>query len=161
MNSWYLVFSGLLDSGDWAVVIAGWNPPWVCRLGVATAGAAVYAVAIWLAGRTAVRWVGAGEVSIEDLRRLTVSSYVAGGILLVLASAMNPIGLRLVMMSGVGASFGLTWGLLIVPRIVASHTSERPATTNAFELQPAWVAVALLVAVAFVYLLGRGIRLAP
>ena len=98
-------------------------------------------------------------MSIDDLRRLTVSSYVAGGILLVLAAVLNPIGLQLVVVSGVGASFGLTWGLLLIPRIAASRTSERPATTKALTLQAGWILVAVVVAVAFVCVLGPGIPL--
>jgi hypothetical protein len=159
MNCEYLVFSGVLDSGDWAVVIAGLNPAWAWRLGIAAAGVILYAAAIQLAARTAIRWVAAGDISIDDLRRLTAASYVTGGILLVLASALNPIGLQLVAISGVGASFGLTWGLLLVPRIVASHTSARPATTKALAFQPSWVAAALVIGVAFVCVLGPGIRL--
>jgi hypothetical protein len=158
MNSGYLVYSGVLDSGDWAVVAAGLNPPWAWRLALTIAGAILYRAAIRLAARLATRWVSTGEVSIDDLRRLTVWSYIAGGVLLVLASALNPIGLRLVAISGVGASFGLTWGLLLIPGIVASQPGERPPATRALTLRPVWAAVALLVAVAFVFVLGPGIR---
>jgi hypothetical protein len=162
MNSWYLVFSGLLESGDWAVVISGLDPAWAWRLGMATAGGAAYAASVRVAARAAAEWVGRGEVSIDDLRRLTVSSYVAGGVLLVLASALNPVELRLVLVSGVGASFGLTWGLLLIPGMVASRMGGRPAaepTVKALPLQPFWVAAAVLVGVAFVCVLGPGIRL--
>ena len=159
MNSWYLVFSGLLESGDWSVVVAGLNPQWAWRLGLIAAGLMTYAVAVRLAARIAIGWVSAGELSIDDLRRLTMWSYIAGGILLVLASALNPIGLRLVAISGVGASFGLTWGLLLIPGIVASQAGERPAATKTLRFQPSWAAVALLSAVAFVWVLGPGIRL--
>jgi hypothetical protein len=159
MNSGYLIFSGVLDSGDWAVVVAGLNPPWAWRLGITTAGVILYTAAIWVAARIAIGWVSAGEVSIADIRRLTVSSYVAGGILLVLASALNPIGFRLVAISGVGASFGLTWGLLLIPGMVASHAGAEPGATKALKLRPFWAAVALLVGVAFVCVLGPGIRL--
>ena len=159
MNSGYLIFSAVLESGDWAVVIAGLAPSWAWRLGLAATGGILYAVAISLATRTVAGWVRANGVSIEDVQRLTVSSYVAGGTLLTLASALNPIGLQLVLVSGVGASFGLTWGLLLVPRMVASHTRTQAAGAKALDLQPSWIAAAVLVAVAFVCVLGPGIRL--
>jgi hypothetical protein len=52
----------------------------------------------------------------------------------------------------------VTWGLLLIPRMVASQATERPATPKALDLRSSWVAVALLVAVAFVGVLGPGIR---
>jgi hypothetical protein len=158
MNSGYLIFSALLDSGDWAAVVAGLNPPWAWRLGIATAGVIVYAIAMRLAARKAGEWVAAGAVSAADFRRFIVSSYVAGGMLLVGASTLNPIGFRLVAVSGVGASFGLTAGLLVIPRMVPS-SSVGSAARNRLTLQPYWVAVAFLVAIAFVGVLGPGIRL--
>ena len=72
---------------------------------------------------------------------------------------MNPIGLGLILRSGVAASFGLTWGLLIIPQIVASHITQRSAKAIALQLQPVWVTVALVVAIVFVGVLGPGIRL--
>lgn len=161
MNCWYLVFSGLLGSGDWAVVVAGWNPLVASRIGLITVGLILYAVAVWLAARIAIVWVSAGGVSLDELRRLTVSAYVAGGILLVLASALNPIGLRLIAISGVGASFGLTWGLLLIPRLVAPYATGRGTAPAALRFQASWAALALVVAVAFVGVLGPGIRLSP
>jgi hypothetical protein len=159
MNCGYLIFSALFDSGDWAVVIAGWHPPWLWRLGLAIVGVIWYAVAIWLAEHTAGGWVSSGEVSKRDLGRLMIVSYIAGGMLLVLAAALNPIGFRYVAISGVGGSFGLTCGLLRIPGAVGSH-SGRPATaTKPLAFEPVWVTVAVVVAILFVGVLGPGVRL--
>jgi hypothetical protein len=159
MNSGYLVASGVLDSGDWAVVIDGLSPQWAWRSGVAVAGVMLYKIAVRAATRTAIAWVTTGAVSVREIRCVMVWSYIAGGVLLVLASALNPIGPALILASGVGASFGLTWGLLIVPGIVASRTVEPPLTRNVLRLPPVWAALALLVGILFVGVLGPGIRL--
>jgi len=80
-------------------------------------------------------------------------------VLLVLASMLNPIGLRFVIISGVGASFALTWGLLRVRDVVASRTAERPAGAPPPRRDLSWIVAAAAVAVTFVGLLVPGIRL--
>ena len=118
MNCGYLMYSGLFSSGDWAVVIAGLNPTWLWRAGLVTIGALLYAVTVRMVTRAPAAWVKNGGVSVEELRRFIMLSYFAGGILMIAASMMNPVGWQLVLVSGVGASFGLTWGLLLVPQRV-------------------------------------------
>lgn len=160
MNSGYLVFSGLLDSGDWAAVIAGARPSWAWRLFIVAVGVIAYSTAIRVAARAATPWIANGDTSISDFRRVILVSYLAGGVLLLLGSAFNPIGRELVLISGVGASFGLTFGLLLVPGILASDVKEPGWIASVLELQPAWVVAALVVAAVFVGVLGPGVRLA-
>jgi hypothetical protein len=54
--------------------------------------------------------------------------------LLVLGSAFNPIGRDLILVSGMGVSFGLTVGLLLVPGILESDVkqpgSNRPGLSS-------------------------------
>jgi hypothetical protein len=91
----------------------------------------------------------------------TVASYIAGGIVLVLAAARNPIDFRYVAISGVGGSFGLTWGLLGIPGAVGSHSGGGPGKTKALGFAPAWVTVAVVVAILFVGVMGHGVRFSP
>ena len=160
MNTGYLMYSGLFDSGDWAAVIAGARPSWVWRLVIVAAGFIFYATVIRVAVRAATPWIADGDTSIADLRRVIRVSYVAGGVLLVLGSAFNPVGRDLILISGVGASFGLTCGLLLVPGILASDVNEPGPISKVLEFQPAWIVVALVVGTVFVGVLGPGIRLA-
>jgi hypothetical protein len=159
MNGGYLVASGVLDIGDWAVVIDGLKPAWTWRVGLVAAGVALYTLAVRAAARAPIGWVAMRGVPVEEIRRLTIWSYVAGGGLLVLASALNPIGPAIILVSGVAASFGLTWALLMIPGIVAGHAVKGPATASVLEFDRAWAALGFVVAVLFVGVLGPGIRL--
>jgi len=161
MNTGYLVVSALVDSGDWASVVAGLHPPLAWRLGMGAAGAVLYSSAIYLAAFAAGHWVANGDVSIDQIRRISLTSYMTGGFLLVLASAFNPIGFQLVAISGVGTSFGLTAGLLVVPPVVRTNSGGEPSSPDVFELQPLWIVAAVVVGVGFVFVLGPGVRLAP
>ena len=160
MNVGYLMYSGLFDSGDWSLVIAGARPSWAWRLGLVVAGYIFYATVIRVAAHTATPWIANGDTSIADFRRVTRVSYVTGGALFVLGSAFNPLGRDVIIISGVGGSFGLTLGLLLVPGDLASHVKEPGGISSVLELRPGWIVAALLVGSVFVGVLGPGIRLA-
>ena len=81
MNGGYLAVSGLSGTGDWAVVIAGEEPAWLWRVGLIAAGTGLYIAAVRLAASAASRWTTAGLVSVDALRRVTRTSYIAGGCL--------------------------------------------------------------------------------
>ena len=158
LNSGYLAFSAVSGSGDWAVVIAGLEPPILWRIVLAVAGVTLYVLAIRWTAYWLLRFVESGEVALHDVRRLVVAAYVAGGALLTAASVLNPIDKSLILMSGVGASFGLDFGLLLVPGIVAARARNRTGTGRSLPFSPFWLCLALAVAGAFVAILGPGIR---
>ena len=160
MNTAYLMYSGLSDSGDWAAVIAGARPYWAWRLLIVTAGLIFYTTVIRVAVLLATPWIADGDTSIADFRRVIRVSYVTGGVLLVLGSAFNPIGREVILISGVGASFGLTCGLLLVPGILASDVKAPGWISNALEFQPAWIAAGLIVGIVFVGFFGPGVHFA-
>ena len=159
MNCGYLVFSGVTSTGDWAVVVDLLNPSWAWRAGIAVIGIIAYMVATRLAARMAAVWIETGQLSRAELQRVTVFSYVAGGLLMVLASTMNPVGVQLVLTSGVGASFGLTWGLLLIPRMIRSVAAHQDSLATPLPLHNGWIATGALVAIGFVGILGPGIHL--
>jgi len=159
MNSGYLVFSAALNSGDWAVVISGLNPPWAWRIGMAVVGMILYRVAVGVAASAMVTWLKKGELRPGDLPRLIWLPYFAGGVLMVTASAFNPVGPRFILISGIGGSFGLTWGLMLLPRILADYQDQRVAATNHLRLERAWIGLAIIVAIGFIGVFGPGIRL--
>ena len=105
-----------------------------------------------------MRFVDIGEVALRDVRRLAVGAYVAAGVLMTAASVLNPIGPSLILTSGVGASFGLDFGLLFVPGIVASRTLNPSGTGRALPFSVLWLCLALVVAAVFIAILGPGIR---
>jgi len=145
LNSGYLVVSAILGNGDWAVVIGGLSPSWAWRAALGFAGAMVYALGMhWLA-RSMVPKVESGQVALWELRRLTVVSYLAGGAILTAAAFFNPIGPQLILLAGVGASFGLSWGLLLIPRLIQARVQgDTQAALTPMPLSPVWLGLALV-----------------
>lgn len=159
-GSCYLLASAVLNTGDWSVVIAGRNPPWAWRLGMGLIGAALYSMFVRWAGTLLGTWVELGAVDRTDISRLTVPAYLAGGILMTFASVFNPYGPGLILLSGVGASFGLTWGLLLIPSMVEHRRPGIAAQQRFLVFNWKWVALGAIVGIAFVAFFGPGVRFA-
>ena len=155
----YLLFSGLLDVGDWAVVIAGLTPHWAWRVALAIGGLVTYAGSLSIVAAAIASRVRSGQVDRRDVPRLAIPAYVAGGLLLVAGSALNPISPSLILMSGLSSGFGAMFGLAFIPRVVERRTADGAAGAPGLRASRAWVACALLVAAIFVGILGRGVPL--
>jgi hypothetical protein len=158
LNCGYLVTSAVLNSGDWAYVIVGLSPSFVWRILLGVVGVLLYIVSVRWAARSLLAFVEKGEVAVRDVQGLVVPAYVAGGALMTLASVFNPISPSLILLSGVGASFGLNCGLLMIPEIVAGKARNPTPVTGSIPLSPIWLALALVIAISFIAILGPGIR---
>jgi hypothetical protein len=156
----YLLFSGVLGIGDWAVVISGLEPHVAWRGLLTASGAVLYAVAILLVAASASSLVRRGLVERGEIQRLVFPAYVAGGLLLVAGSAMNRIDPSLILTSGVSSGFGAMAGLVLVPRIVEGRTAgwAGPTATTSLPFSLGWVIAGALVAMGFVLVLGPGVR---
>ncbi len=154
----YLMASALLGGGDWAVVIAGLNPPLLWRAGMGLLGVVLFASTAQWASSLMRQMVIQRTVNHGDLARLTVPAYLAGGVLFVAASALNPISPSLILGSGAGASFGLTFGLLLVPRMVESKAEHRGPPAQSLRFSWSWILSAAFVAAVFIGVFGRGVR---
>ena len=159
LNSGYLVASALMGTGDWSVVIRNLSPAWAWRCALGIAGATVYVGSVrWLA-RSMARFIERKVVALRDLKRLVIAGYLGGGAVLTVASVFNPISPNLILISGIGASFGLSAGLLVVPGIIkrrsAVDSDDAPVPTS---LSVAWVSCAIIVCVIFIAVFGPGIR---
>jgi hypothetical protein len=154
----YLMASALLGGGDWAVVIAGLNPPMLWRVGMGLTGLALFAATVRWAASVMGRMVRQGAVDRNDLSRLTIPAYLAGGVLFVVASVFNPVGPSLILGSGAGASLGLTFGLLLVPRILDDKTEQSPPRPS-LQFSWGWLLAAIFVAAIFIGIFGPGVRL--
>jgi len=130
LNSGYLVFSAVLNSGDWANVITGLSPQWRWRCGLGLAGTTLYVSALRWTASSMIELVNRGEVALGDLRRLVLPAYLAGGAVMTIASIFNPISPSLILLSGVGASFGLNSGLLFLPGMVAGNARSQTFITR-------------------------------
>jgi hypothetical protein len=157
----YLLFSGLLGIGDWAVVIAGLEPQALWRGLLAVAGVALYVAAIrWIAG-SAIWHVRKDRMNGRETQRVVFPAYIAGGLLFVAGSALNRIDPMLVLTSGVSSGFGAMAGLLAVPGIVERRTKNYADATTAPSLpfHRGWVIAGAVAALLFVAILGPGVRL--
>jgi len=153
LNSGYLVVSAALNSGDWANVIAGLPYFWFWRCLLATAGLAVYFFSLRWAANLLARLCGP-----QDAQRLILPAYIAGGVVMTLASVFNPISPSLILMSGAGASFGLNFGLLFVPAMVGACGGQEANVSASLSFSLRWVALALTLSVVFIAVLGPGIH---
>jgi hypothetical protein len=157
----YLFFSGITDTGDWSVVVAGWKPEWVWRAGLVAVGAWCYARAVSLSAVRLARIFPAVASDPGEARRLTLPAYLAGGFLLVAGAAMNPIGPQLIWLSGLSSGFGAMAGLLLVPRLVGKQSSVGSPEAAPIRFSPATIAAAVVTASVFVLILGKGIPVPP
>jgi hypothetical protein len=156
----YLLFSGLLGIGDWSVVIAGLKPEGFWRGLLAGGGMGLYLASVRFSARAMTSLVRKGDVDRSDVGRLLFPTYVAGGLLLVAASAFNRIDPSLILTSGVSSGFGAMAGLVLVPRIVARRTPDASAgAARPLPFDMRWAIAATLVALLFVGVLGPGVRL--
>jgi len=155
----YLLFSGVLDFRDWAVVISGLKPHWAWRAFIAAAGAALYAGGVSLIATNAISLIRQDGIDRRELRRLIFPAYVAGGLLFVAGAAFNQVSPSLILLSGVSSGFGAMAGLAIVPRLVEQRTMGSASSALSLRFSPGWVIAGVLVALVFIAILGPGVRL--
>ena len=158
-GSGYLLYSAILGSGDWAVVVSGLQPELTWRIGLGMMGAAAYVGAVVLSAGELARVVANDSVSSAEIPGLVLLAYVVGSTLLVAASAFNPIGPRLILLSGVSSGFAAMAGLTAIPRLVENRVGRRGAGAGAVPFNPGWVVTGFVVAILFTTVVGRGIPL--
>jgi hypothetical protein len=158
----YFLFSGIGGFGDWAVFIQGFSPQWAWRTGMAIFGAATYALAAWFSLLELRPLIGSDkEQRFIYAVRLTKLPYFAGGILACVAGALNPQGWILVALSAAASTFGGTSGLLwtidwLNRGWIPTGSESEPMPIRRSWL---WVAAAGVLALAFIFVLGPGLRL--
>jgi hypothetical protein len=121
----YLFLSGLTNSGDWAVVIRDWSPAWAWRIALVVLGAFGYAAVVMIAASSLATFVRQGYLDRHEPPRLAWGAYLAGGVLLVVASALNRISSALILTSGASVGFGAMIGLLFATASTISAAQWR------------------------------------
>ena len=154
----YFLFSGVTDFGDWAAVIAGLPAHWLWRALLVAVGAASYFWAVLVVGGGLVRYVGVPRNEPRRLRRLTLLPYVTSVLLASVSGLLNPLGIRLLWQSALpataGGHSGLLWLMYYIPRGAVPVRG-----TDGIDRNYRWISVALALAAAFIFVLGRGITL--
>jgi hypothetical protein len=109
----YFLFSGIGNIGDWAAVVAGWQPAWAWRVGLAALGIVSYFfVFVSLSLRELRPFLGKdAKIRVRRARQFAVTSYLIAGVLACIAGALNPVRPLLILISAAAASFGGNSGL--------------------------------------------------
>lgn len=149
----YFMFSGIIGFGDWAQVIEGLPHQLALRIAMSIFGVGLYVlVARFLA--VAIRPFCPTRGSYNVVGRLP---YVAGCLFSCLAGAFDPLGVKLLLISTVPATFGGSSGMLWLDNLMPRTPPDKPLVVRR---QPAWWIAAAIFGIAFILVLGRGIEFA-
>jgi hypothetical protein len=157
-NVGYLVASACMDSGDWAAVISGLSPSWLWRCVLGLVGIIFYAFSLQWIASFAIDFVNHRQVAIGDSRRLVWPAYLAAGVVLTVASIFNPISPSLILVSGIGASFGLNCGFLFLPPIIVRNATYHGVGEARITFNALWLIVSVFICGLFIGVLGTGIN---
>ncbi len=147
----YFVFSGIFGFGDWQEVIRGLPRQAVLRITMTIFGVALYVAVVRLLA-VAVRPFCPNRGTYNLVGRLP---YLAAGVFSCAAGVFDPLGLKLLFVSTIPAAFGGSSGLLWADSLLPNRPARVPFRVHR---QPAvWIAAAGI-GVAYIVVLGRGIR---
>jgi hypothetical protein len=149
----YFLYSGFSNFGDWAVVIQGWQPHWVWRLGLIALGIVSYYASMLV---VAVELKPFRERSHpRRMQGLCWIPYFADGVLAAIAGLLNPAGLVYVLLSALPSTLGANAGLLALPSMLRRPPGE--AGVPAIRRSIGWIAAGAVASLLFVVLIGRGL----
>ena len=147
----YFLFSAISGFGDWNEVIRGLSHQVVLRTGMAFFGAATYLLAVWLLARSARPFI-ADNRTYNIVGRLP---YCAATLFSCAAGALDPLGVKLLLISTIPAAFGGSSGLLWADSLLPRTTPER---TLRVRRQIAWWWAAAVLGGLYIAFIGRGIQ---
>jgi hypothetical protein len=152
----YLLFSGIGEFGDWADVARDSMSPVLWRPAMAVFGGALYFLVAWRASNWLRSLVGSDGLTMTRAKMFTVPAYAAGGFLFCLSGLLNPVSPILIALSAAAASFGGGSALLWLTEFLrGGRCSAEPAELDRSSV---WIVAGCLVSLAFVGILGPGIR---
>ncbi|MCW5875710.1 MAG: hypothetical protein KIS85_02400 [Anaerolineales bacterium] len=157
----YLMFSGVANIGDWAVVIAGWEPHWLWRVLMALVGTGLFIWAVWTALQELGKYIGGREPElIGRAVKLGLVAYLASAVVVLLAGWFNPYGLLgQPAVAGFIAVLGALSPLLWMMQWFRSGAFAKLAGP-ALQIPRSWGWIALggLAIVVYAVVLGSGLR---
>jgi len=148
----YFLFSGIIGFGDWNEVIRGAPRQILLRILMTSFGVGLYV----LAARQLAVAVDPYCPSRPDYNTVGRLPYYAACLFSCAAGALDPLGLKLLLVStgpaAFGGSSGLMWGDSLLPH---RHARERTLLLNR---QLAWWIAGAVLGLAYILILGPGIR---
>jgi len=157
----YFLYSGVANIGDWSYVIHDLHPAWAWRVGLTVLGFFLYWWFVVVSIRALQPLLSPDqEMRLQLTRRLTFIPYFTNGVLLTVAGLLNPVGMMLVAISAMAASFGGTSGLLWMGMLQRGDDIPPPHEEGAtITRSNAWIGTGAVVAGIFILVLGRGVHL--
>ena len=147
----YFLFSGVIGFGDWEQVIAGLPHYVALRVAMTIFGAVLYLlVVVWIA--RLVKPFCPDRATYNTVGRLP---YYAACIFYCFASAFDPLGLHLLLISTIPAAFGGNSGLMWADSMMPKQSTVPNLVVS---LQRGWWIAAAILGAAYVLILGRGIE---
>jgi hypothetical protein len=159
--SGYLLYSGASNIGDWAVVVRGFTPSWMWRGALTLLGGITYwLVTRWAMGQLGRRLRVPGIARVAEANRYTLTAYAVGALLALAGGVFEPGGALIVLISAVAGSLGGASGLVWGPQLLRdSRLGEPPEPPLRVTRDSRWIVAGAVVAVVFVFVLGRGVTL--
>lgn len=155
----YFFFSGVSNFGDWAEVIRGLQPHWMWQLGLVAIGIASYYGSMLLVAAQLKPFQCKDNEGSRRLRGLCWTPYFTDGILAGLGGLLNPAGLFYVIASALPSTLGANAGLLSLPGMMRrwSRGKSKEEQIGSIGRSPAWIVVAAIASLMFIFVLGRGL----
>ncbi len=150
----YFMFSGIIGFGDWQQVINGLPHQAALRIGMTLLGAALYLLFARMLAVAVRVFVGKrGQYNTVGRFPYLVACFFSCA-----AGALDPLGLKLFLVSTMPAAFGGSSGLLWLDSLMPR---KEPEQVLVVQRSPAWWIAAAIFGLAFIFILGPGIKLGP
>jgi len=156
----YFIFSGIANIGDWAVVIAGWEPSWLWRTIMVLIGIMLYILFIRLTLNEMGRVIGGeSDDHLRQANRLFFVSYGTSFAVVLGAGAFCPYGFSsLPVTAGLAAVLGALSPLLWMFRwFRTEHVAKLETEPLIITRNWAWLGAGVIVVFMYVYVLGQTI----
>jgi hypothetical protein len=158
VSSGYVLFSGITNFGDAAVLVSGLEPHLVWRGGLVALGASVYFLSMRTAASELKRFAGA-DTDPKRLWRLVWIPYVAAGVFACCCGALNQtMGHGTAIGLAAASSFGGGFGLLRLPDMQRGLMLKSSSGTLYLTWNTPWGIAAAVTIALFLYFVGPGIK---
>lgn len=157
-GSGYLMFSGIANVGDMAVVISGWEPAWLWRVLMTIVGSIMFMFFVALALREFGKMAGGeGSEQIKRANKISIVSYITCVVVVLIAGLFNPYGFISLpvtagLLSVLGGLSPLLWMMQWFQAKMFEKLDKRPLEISQ---KWSWIVSAIIVVFVYTFVLGR------
>lgn len=144
----YCVYSGVSNSGDLAVMVAGLPYLGAIRVALCVIGLALYGAVVVLGGRELRRF------PMPHMLLIGMAYFAALG-LDCGAALLNPLGLKYFLISALPTTAAANAGLFAMPGL--AEQGSRDETSRGVERSKVWIVAGLVAAALFIFIVGPGL----